>query len=103
VRKIPVYILKGELGKWLDEHNDIMFSELLESVESAIAGEHVFTEIPVVILQNNGGSQLFLLKSSNAAQESLIKAMNWFVHTEEYEKAARARDAKIYVETLKDH
>jgi len=102
VRKTPIYVLKGDLGKWLDNHNEIMFSEVLESVESAMAGEHSFTAIPVVILQNDSGSQLFLLKSSKAAQESLSKAMDWFVHVEEYEKAARARDAKMYVESLKE-
>jgi hypothetical protein len=102
VRKTPVYVLKGDLGEWLDDHNEIMFSEVLESVESAMAGEHLITAIPVIILQNDGGSQLFLLKSTEAVKESLTKAMNWFVDTEEYEKAARARDAKSYVEKLKD-
>ena len=102
MRKTPIYVLKGDLGEWLDDHNEIMFSEVLESVESAMAGEHSFTAIPVIILQNDGGSQLFLLKSAEAVHESLSKAMDWFVRTEEYEKAARARDAKIYVESLKE-
>ena len=102
MRKTPVYVLKGDLGEWLDDHNEIMFSEVLESVESAMAGEHTFTAIPVIILQNDGGSQLFLLKSIEAVKESLTKAMNWFVDAEQYEKAARARDAKIHLENLKE-
>lgn len=103
MRKTPVHILKGDLGEWLDGHNQIVFSEVLESVESAMVGEHTFTAIPVIILQNDSGSQLFLLKSAKAARESLLKAMNWFVDTENYEKAARARDAKSYVENLTDY
>jgi hypothetical protein len=98
MRKTPIYSLDCGLGEWLEKNNSTIFNEVLESTEAAIAGEYKLSAIPVVILQSEGGTTLFALKSIEATHESLEKAMTHFVKTEEYEKAARARDAKTYVE-----
>jgi hypothetical protein len=97
MRKTPVYTLDGSVAEWLADHGAIMYTEVLESVESAIAGEHSFTGIPVIILQEKSGSTLFTLRTINSIMESMEKAEAWFVSMEEYEKAARVRDARSEV------
>jgi hypothetical protein len=94
MRKTPVYILSKDLGSWMAEHNDVIFEEILESTEAALAGEYELTAIPVIILQSESGTSLFMLKSKESAEESLEKALNYYVGIEAYEKAARARDIK---------
>lgn len=94
MRKPPVYMLNEPVNEWLEKHGKIMYTEVLESVEDAIKGNEPFAAIPVIILQDEDGSTLFTLKNSNSMVESMDKALNWFVQEEEYEKAARARDAR---------
>lgn len=101
MRKTPVYNIHGEVKEWLADNNQIMYTEVLESIESAVSDETSFTGIPVIILQTGAGTTLFILKSVNAAADSLDKAMSWFAETEAYEKAARARDAKQRIVCLK--
>lgn len=101
-RKTPIYTMDNGLSEWLELNGEIMYTEVLESVEAALIGEHSFTAIPVIILQSESGTTLFIIKSIDATCESLDKAMNWFIDAEEYEKAARVRDAKTAVETIKE-
>jgi hypothetical protein len=100
MRKTPIYSLDCGLGEWLEKNNSTIFNEVLESTEAAIEGEYQLSAIPVVILQSESGTTLFALKSVDATRESLEKAMTHFVDSEEYEKAARARDAKAFVEGI---
>ena len=100
MRKTPVFILSKDLGTWMSEHNDLIFEEILESTEAALAGEYELTAVPVIILQSEGGTSLFMLKSKESMQESLEKAERWFVSVEEYEKAARALSAKKAVSSI---
>ena len=102
MRKTPVYNLKGGITRWLEDNSEIMYTEVLESVEAAISEENSFNGIPVIILQTEDGTTLFILKSIESTLESLEKAMSCFASTEEYEKAARARDAKIWVDSLNE-
>jgi hypothetical protein len=102
MRKTPIYTLDCGLGEWLEKHNATIFDEVLESTEAAISGDYSLSAIPVIILESDAGTTLFALKSIEATLESLNKAMNHFVNLEEYEKAARARDACSYVKNISD-
>lgn len=82
----------------MDQHRDVIFDEVLQSTEAALEGEYSFSRIPVMIIQLDGGTTLFMLKSLKATKESVNKALNWFVESEQYEKAARARDVKAAIE-----
>jgi protein-arginine kinase activator protein McsA len=79
------------------EHSGILYDEVLQAVEESINSDMNFAKIPVVILQSESGTTLFMLKSYEATIESLEKSLEWFVKEEEYEKAARVRDAKEIV------
>ena len=94
MRKTPVYTLNEPVSQWLEKHGRIMYTEVLESVENALKWNEPFTGIPVIILQEETGSTLFTLKNTDSMIESMDKALAWFVTEEEYEKAARARDAR---------
>lgn len=102
MRKTPVYNLKGGITRWLEDNSEIMYTEVLESVEAAIFEENSFNGIPVVILQTEDGTTLFILKSVESTLQSLEKAMSWFASTEQYEKAARSRDAKTWVDSFNE-
>lgn len=101
-RKTPIYSMDNGLTEWLELNGGIMYTEVLESIEAALIGERSFTAIPVIILKSESGATLFIIKSIDATCESLDKAKNWFINTEEYEKAARARDAITAIETIKE-
>lgn len=100
MRKTPIYALDCSFGEWLQKNNAAVFNEVLESTEAAILGEYSLSIIPVIILESKTGATLFALKSLEATLESLEKAMTYFVKLEEYEKAARARDAKARIKNI---
>ena len=98
MRKTPIYQLSEDLGSWMDQHREVIFDEVLQSTEAALKGEYSLSRVPVMILQSDGGTTLFMLKSVDATKESINKALTWFVESEHYEKAARARDVKAAIE-----
>jgi hypothetical protein len=100
MRKTPIYQLSEDLGTWMDQHRELIFDEVLESTEAAVEGEYPLSKVPVIILQSDGGTTLFALKSLEATKESIQKALTWFVDSEQYEKAARARDVKAAIDEL---
>jgi len=100
MRKTPIYSLEDDLGNWLEDHNEILYNEVLESVEEALHGDYDLDAIPVIILQSDAGTTLFMIRSIDAAKESLVKAEAFFVKIEDYEKAARTRDAKVQIEQM---
>jgi hypothetical protein len=80
------------------EHAAVIYDEVLASIEEEMCVGQNFTRVPVMILQSDSGTTLFMLKSYESTYDSLDKAMNWFASQEEYEKAARARDAKTFIQ-----
>lgn len=101
MRKTPIYQLPldtEDLGSWMNQHRELIFDEVLQSTEAALKGEYSLSRVPVMILQSDGGTTLFMLKSIESTKESVTKALNWFVESEQYEKAGRAHNAMSAIE-----
>lgn len=68
-------------------HRDVVFTYLLKRLRAAIVNNS-----PSVILFQLGASQHAVQIARSKYESQLIKMMNWFVETENYESAGACRD-----------
>jgi len=82
------YIVEGSLKEWMLDNAEEIFENVLETCESQVG----LPNIEIMRLVTINGVTMFKIKDKESAINALRKCESYFVKTEDYEKAARARD-----------
>ena len=89
--------VKGPIRDWIAKNSSTLHKEILLSCENGLSSNDDYVEI--VILKTSKGITKFALNGKEKITNSLNLSMNYYVSTEEYELAARARDCiKSWIE-----
>ena len=91
-REVPQFEVPSgtTLVNWVKEHPSELCNEII--VSAKWAKDIPADRIPVLMLVEPAGVHLFQIAMREGILESLEKAEDFFVKTEQYEKAAECRD-----------
>ena len=84
------YQINGPFHDWMQTHRYTIYEDILVNCEEALKED--VTQVLIANIMGANGSMLFTLPNLTAIIESLAKCEKAFVSSEDYEKAARARD-----------
>jgi len=91
-RDVITYRTDASIVDWIDEHNDTIHNNVLESCESYLISESTELPIDIIRVKTHQGIITFSVSDLKAGISALEKSMNYFAEIEQYELAARARD-----------
>lgn len=91
-RKVPQFKVPSgtTLASWVKQHPYELCNEII--VSAKWAKDIPAVSIPVLMLVEPEGVHLFQIGMREGILESLLKAEDFFVRTEQYEKAVECRD-----------
>ena len=84
------YIIEDDVKKWVKEHREELFNDILEACEDGLLEET--DRVMIAILQTISGVTVMSLHNPGEIVNSLNKCERDFVRREDYERAARTRD-----------
>lgn len=98
-------ILHIELGdypiaNWLKNNKYVIFSEILRYSKKML--EQNLKSTQAILVSNNTDNIVFILRL-DTLNETLNKAMDFFMQNEEYEKCAEIRDLNILIQKNKNY
>jgi hypothetical protein len=87
------YQITGSFQDWMATHRYVIYEDILNNCEEGL--QEGSTQVLVANIMGLNGSMLFTLPTPTSIVESLAKCEKAFVLSEDYEKAARARDCGL--------
>lgn len=89
---MKMYTVDMPVQSWIVDHCDEIYTDILTNCEGTLKSTKVSTPVDVALLKTQAGITKFVIKDIEGVQDSLERAMSYFVEVEKYEEAARTRD-----------